>query len=109
MRPTWVQHAGTYERNLRPMIREPGPGANVWSYIDVDDLADAIVLAVGSDLPGHEVMYIAAADNSAGRPLRDLAREDAGAISTARARRLLGWTPARSWRDHLDDRGRRRE
>lgn len=123
LRPTWVQHAGTYERNLRPMIREPGPSANVWSYIDVDDLADAIVLAVGSDLPGHEVMYIAAAENSAGRPLRDLidahldadvevrdlAREDAGGISTARAQRLLGWTPARSWRDHLDDRGRRRE
>jgi len=123
LRPTWVQHAGTYEHNLGPMIRDPGPSANVWSYIDVDDLAEAIVLAVGSDLPGHEVMYIAAADNSAGRPLRDLIdahldadvevrdlpREDAGGISTAKARRLLGWTPARSWRDHLDDRGRRRE
>jgi UDP-glucose 4-epimerase len=122
LRPSWVQHAGNYERNLGPMIREPEPSPNLWSYIDVLDLADAIVLAVESDLPGHEVMFIASPDNSAGRPtrellarlhepeieVRDLPREDASGISTAKAQRLLGWTPTRSWRDHLDDQGRRR-
>ena len=36
-------------------------------------------------------------------------REPAGGISTTKARRLLGWTARRSWRDHLDDSGRRRD
>ena len=65
------------------------------------DLADAIVLAVESDLPGHEVFYIASPDNVGGRPfaelvrryygdeieIRPLAREDASGISCARAER----------------------
>ncbi len=122
LRPSWVQDEGNYERNLGPLIRDPEPSANFWSYVDVDDLADAIRLAVESDVPGHEVMYIAAPDNSAGRPLRELItellgdgavtvralrREDASGISTDKARRLLGWTPRRSWRDVLDGGGRR--
>ena len=31
--------------------------------IDIYDLADSIVLASASEVPGHEVLYIAAADN----------------------------------------------
>ena len=122
LRPSWVQHEGNYERNLGPMIRDPEPSNNLWSYIDVYDLADAIRLAVESRLPGHEVMFIASPDNSAGRPtlellerlhepdieIRDLPRVDGSGISTARAQRLLGWSPTRSWRDYLDDQGRRR-
>jgi UDP-glucose 4-epimerase len=97
---------------------------NFGCYVDADDLAEAIRLAVESDLPGHEVMYAAAADNAAGVPLGEgirrrygdrielrldgLAREDASAISCAKAERLLGWRPRRSWRDHLDAEGRAR-
>jgi len=89
---------------------------NLWSYIDVYDLADAIVLAAESELPGHEVFYIASPDNVGGRDfaeilhtyygdrieLRPLARTDASGISSAKAQRLLGWAPKRSWRDYLD-------
>jgi nucleoside-diphosphate-sugar epimerase len=96
--------------------------ANLWSYIDAYDLADAIVLAVESELPGHEVFYIASPDNVGGRPfaqtvrkyygdqieIRKLAREDASGISSAKAMRMLGWSPKRSWRDYLDDEGRLR-
>lgn len=120
LRPSWVQHGGNIAHNLGPMVRDPQPSPNLWSYIDVDDLAEAIRLAVESDLPGHEVLYIASPDNSAGRPLRqlvdahgpeglevrDLPREDASGISTAKAQRLLGWRPTRTWRDHLDADGR---
>jgi hypothetical protein len=70
-------------------------------------------------LPGHEAMYIVSPDNGAGRPLaelishhfgeavevRDLPRDDAGGISAAKAERLLGYRPKRSWRDYLSPEG----
>jgi UDP-glucose 4-epimerase len=31
---------------------------------------------------------------------------DASGISSAKAQRMLGWTPTRSWRDHLTEDGR---
>lgn len=122
VRPSWVQWEGNYERNLGPDVRDPGPSSGFWSYVDLYDLADAIRLAVESDLPGHEVVYAASPDNSTGRPLaelvrrhygdrvtlRPLPREDASGISCAKAERLLGWRPTRSWRDYLDGQGRLR-
>ena len=123
IRPCWVQHEGNYERNLGPLVRElPADlSPNFLSYIDVYDLADAIVLAAESDLTGHEVFYIASPDNVGNRPLeeivrryygdeievrRPLPREDAGYISIEKARRMLGYAPRRSWRDYLDEEGR---
>ena len=122
VRPSWVQWEGNYERNLGPDVRDPGPSSGFWSYVDLYDLAELIRLAVESDLPGHEVVYGASPDNSTGRPLaelvrrhygdrvplRPLAREDASGISCAKAERLLGWRPTRSWRDYLDGQGRLR-
>jgi UDP-glucose 4-epimerase len=121
IRPCWVQHEGNYERNLGPQVRDAAVlSPNLWSYIDVYDLADALVLAVDSELPGHEVFYIASPDNVGGRPfaemvrkhygdaieLRPLAREDASGISSAKAMKMLGYAPKRSWRDYLDAQGR---
>ena len=121
IRPCWVHHEGNYEGNLGPQVRDPALlSPNFWSYIDVYDLADSIVLAVQSDLPGHEVFYIASPDNVGGRPfaamvrkyygekveIRALAREDASGISCAKAIRMMGYAPKRSWRDYLDAEGR---
>lgn len=123
IRPSWVQHEGNYEQNLGPQVRDASVlSANLWSYIDALDLADAIVLAVESDLPGHEVFYIASPDNVGNRDfgqtlrqfygdtieLRPTGRVDASGISCAKAHRMLGWRPSRSWRDYLDDEGRAR-
>ena len=87
----------------------------------LDCHADAIVLATESDLPGHEVFYIASPDNVGGRPFEEivreyygdaveikmpLPREDASGISCAKAYRMLGYAPKRSWRDYLDGEGR---
>jgi nucleoside-diphosphate-sugar epimerase len=121
IRPSWVQWEGNYERNLGPTLRDPGaataaPSPSGWAYIDAYDLADALRLAAEDDRPGHEVFLIASPDNVVGRPLRelvqatygdeiplgDLEREDASGSSSAKARRDLGWTPSRSWRDYLD-------
>lgn len=121
IRPSWVQHEGNYERNLGPQVRDPSVlSAGFWSYIDVYDLADALCLAAESDLPGHEVFYIASPDNAAGGDfaelvrtyygdkveLRAVDRPDAGGISCAKARKMLGYSPTRSWRDYLDETGR---
>jgi nucleoside-diphosphate-sugar epimerase len=122
IRPTWVQWEGNYARSLGPWLRDPlggPPSGSFWSYIDAYDLADALRLAAESDLPGHEVMYIASPDNCAGRPLmemirrhhgdvevRALDREDASGTSSAKAARLLGYAPSRSWRDYLSEDGR---
>lgn len=38
--------------------------------------------------------------------LRGLDREDASGITSAKAQRMLGWNPKRSWRDFLDVEGR---
>jgi hypothetical protein len=43
-----------------------------------------------------------------GIEFRPLGRTDASAISSAKAERLLGWSARRSWRDYLDEQGRRR-
>jgi nucleoside-diphosphate-sugar epimerase len=119
-----VQDEGSYERNLGPIVRDPSVHVgNYASYIDVHDLCDAVALAIETDLPGHEVFYIASPDTIGGRPLVDTVRthygartvelrptqrEDASAVSSAKAERLLGWKPTRTWRDYLDDEGRAR-
>jgi UDP-glucose 4-epimerase len=121
LRPSWVQNEDNYEQNLGPQVRDASVlSPNLWSYIDAYDLADAIVLATESELPGHEVFYIASPDNVGGRnfgeilhtyygdkiELRATDRPDASGISSAKAQRMLGWTPKRSWRDYLDTDGK---
>jgi nucleoside-diphosphate-sugar epimerase len=122
IRPSWVQDEGSYERNLGPIVRDPSVLiGNYCSYVDVHDLCDAVVLALATDLPGHEVFYVASPDTIGGHPLADTVathydgagielrpteRPDASAVSSAKAQRLLGWRPTRSWRDYLDEQGR---
>jgi UDP-glucose 4-epimerase len=118
VRPSWVQWEGNYDVNLGRALRDPEdtPSASFWSYIDVYDLADALRLAAESALDRHEVLYIASPDNHANRPLAELIRhhhgdavevreplprEDASGISCAKAERVLGYAPTRSWRDYL--------
>src|ERR687897_689331 len=120
IRPSWVQWEGNYAENLGLWIHEPSPSEGFWAYIDAYDLADAIRLAVEADTPGHEGVYIASPDIAAREPLEVLARRfhrdaapelrpseerDPGGISIARARRLLGYDPRRSWRGHPHDAG----
>lgn len=122
IRPCWVQHEGNYERNLGPQVRDASElSPNFWSYIDAYDLADAIILAVESDLPGHEVFYIASPDNVGNRNFEEsvkkyygdkveikkpLPREDCSGISTAKAQKMLGYSPKRTWSDYLDGNGK---
>ena len=117
VRPSLVVTPDTYATVLasfqgRRLRRMP----NQWSYVDADDLADLIVRAAAADTSGHEVVYAAQPDNLLGRPLaellqevygaeapplRELPRPDAGGIAIDKARKLFGWDPQRSWRDHV--------
>jgi UDP-glucose 4-epimerase len=85
---------------------------NLWGYIDARDGAQAVRLALESDLTGTEIFIIANADTVMSRPnaapVKEFypdveARGDLGEhdtlLSIAKARRLLGYQPAYSWRD----------
>jgi len=125
IRPCWVQDLASYERNLGPIVRDPSVLiGNVCSYVDVYDLCEATVLAVESDLPGHEVLYVASPDTIGGHPLEEVVRRhhgmtqvelrpidrpDASAVDCSKAHRLLGWEPKRSWRNYLDADGRMKQ
>jgi len=121
LRPAWVQDGESYAADLGPVIRAGRPrGVAGWPYIDVDDVAEAVRLAVESDLPGHEAFYIAAPDTIGGfnlhaswrkanpgsaTELRPLSRPDASGIDSGKAQRLLGWQATRTWRHYLTDSG----
>jgi nucleoside-diphosphate-sugar epimerase len=121
LRSSWLQFEQNIEANIGELVRNKDAKSNNYhSYTDPYDLAEAIRLALEADLDGHEVIFTAAPDNVGGRdfaelvretyrldiPIRHLARRDASGISSAKAQRVLGWEPKRSWRDYLDTDGR---
>jgi nucleoside-diphosphate-sugar epimerase len=88
---------------------------NLWGYVDVRDVAQACRLGLTAGVQGAEVFIIAAADTVMDRPSRDLMAEVfptvplrgdlAGhdtLLSIAKARRLLGYAPVHSWRNHVE-------
>ncbi|MFZ0088835.1 MAG: NAD(P)-dependent oxidoreductase [Solirubrobacteraceae bacterium] len=87
---------------------------NLWAYIDVRDAASSCRRALEADVSGAQSVIIAAADTIMTRPTRELlaarfpdvpVRRELGEFETLlsikRARELLGWEPAHSWRDEL--------
>jgi nucleoside-diphosphate-sugar epimerase len=86
---------------------------NLWSYIDGRDGAQAVVRALENARPGFEAYIIANADTVMSRSSAELAAEvfpavtvtkDLGEhetmLSIDKARRLLGFEPEHSWRNH---------
>jgi nucleoside-diphosphate-sugar epimerase len=87
---------------------------NLWGYVDVRDVAQSCLRALETDLRGAEHFIVAAADTVMNRPSRELmaevypsvtyrptAGEYDSLLSSEKARRLLGYVPAHSWRDHV--------
>ncbi|MBG6183291.1 UDP-glucose 4-epimerase [Arthrobacter sp. CAN_A214] len=87
---------------------------NLWGYIDGRDGAQAVLRALESAGPGFDRFLIAAADTVMSRSSADLAAEvfpgvemvrEVGQhetlLSIDKARRVLGFDPQHSWRDHL--------
>jgi nucleoside-diphosphate-sugar epimerase len=86
---------------------------NLWGYVDARDVAESCRLALDSNV-GAEHFIVAAADTVMNRPSRELMSEvypsvpyqpTAGdfdtLLSIEKARKLLGYEPQWSWRDHI--------
>jgi len=87
---------------------------NLWGYIDARDGAQAVRRALEVGPPGFEQYIIAAADTVMSRPNAELLAEVFPDVPVARevgenetllsidkARRMLGYDPQHSWRDHV--------
>jgi nucleoside-diphosphate-sugar epimerase len=85
---------------------------NLWSYVDVRDAVRACRLALEAPVAGAEACVVAAADTTMDRPTRELLErwapglrpaadlaEHGSLLSSARARRVIGYEPAHSWRE----------
>lgn len=90
---------------------------NLWGYVDAADVAHAVHRSLMADIEGANAFIVAAADTCMTTPSADLmarvypdvpmTRPVAGhetLLSIDKARRLLGYDPTHSWRDHLVDR-----
>lgn len=101
------------ERLDDPALSAPA----LFNYVDARDVAafaDALLVAL-DDIPNGERFFVGADDALARRPLSELlpqfhpgtdgaAADLTGttpAFSSAKAARLLGWRPTRTWRDEL--------
>ena len=87
---------------------------NLWGYIDARDGAQAVRLGLERTEPGAEVFVIANADTVMSRSSAELVaeafpgvevRKELGEHETLlgidKARRVLGYDPQHSWRDHV--------
>lgn len=87
-------------------------GCECYSYIHLDDIAEAMVSALDADCAGHEVVWVSAPDPRVAESVEEIAEEhfrgiegveDAVArdsfMDLSKARHLLGWEPKRLIRD----------
>jgi nucleoside-diphosphate-sugar epimerase len=88
---------------------------NLWGYVDARDVAESCRLALEADV-GAEHFIVAAKDTVMNRPSRELMAEVYPSVpyrptvgefdtllSNEKARRLLGYEPRWSWRNHIAD------
>ena len=87
---------------------------NLWGYVDVRDVAQAVRRGLEADTTGAEVCIVAADDTVMLRPSADLMAEVFPTVPLRRpvvgretllsvdaARRLLGYAPEHHWADHV--------
>ena len=111
IRPPWIASP----EELREVRRAGGRTVTEFGpchYIDVRDLAEALRKAVERPLSGCRTLFVGAGESSVAEPLSELYPRllpaiggmaagltgTASWVSITRARRLLDWTPRRSWR-----------
>jgi nucleoside-diphosphate-sugar epimerase len=110
-----VRSPGNYDVYPQRRKNATGQAGGLWSYVDARDVGQACVKFWASNLTGHSVFNLSAADNwldvsveevlSASNYADVPCREGFGGSATgwdiSKARDLLGYAPKYSWRDHL--------
>jgi nucleoside-diphosphate-sugar epimerase len=112
--PTQQGHT-VAERIADPALSAPA----LFNYVDARDVATFVDVLLNAlpEIPNAEVFFVGADDALARRPLSELLPQfvpgsehlasgltgTAPAFSNAKARRVLGWQPAHSWRAELGD------
>ncbi len=114
----WAGAPTQQGHTVRERLDDPALSAPaLFNYVDARDVAaftHRLLEALG-DIPNGEVFFVSADDALARRPLAELVPEffpgtelvaqaltgTTSAFSSAKARRLLGWQPAHSWRTEL--------
>jgi nucleoside-diphosphate-sugar epimerase len=115
IRPATIYAPDEYRARPKDQGYDLSSGAlagNLWSYVDVRDVARMVEAALAADCGGHERFFCVADENSLGQPTTELIEAAAGelpaectlsgsdsAISNAKAREVLDWEPAHSWRE----------
>ncbi len=103
--------------NLRGAWGDPAARKwNLWSYIDVRDVAQSCRLGLEAPVTGSHNVIIAAADTVMTTPSAELMRQVFPGVEIRRdvgefeslfaidgARQLLGFEPKHSWRQHISD------
>ena len=114
LRFPWIHTPETFAAQVRPLQGDPAAGAaNLWSYVDSRDAAEATRLALTADIAEHEACFVAAADSFMPIPSRELVAahypaavirkglsEYGSLLDAAKAERVLGFRPAHSWRSY---------
>ena len=123
IRPSWVQHPGDYALHLAaahadhrggPRTRGATSTPRIWRTRSCWR-PPATCRATRCSTSPRPTTTPDSRWPSSSRPttavsceLRDVSRADASGISSAKAARMLGYAPTRSWRDYLDEHGRPR-
>jgi nucleoside-diphosphate-sugar epimerase len=114
LRFPWIHTPQTFAEQVRPLWAEPAAGAsNLWSYIDTRDVAEAVRLALTTEIGGHEACFVAAADSFMPIPSRGLVADHypttvihdeladyVSLLSSAKAEAILGFHARHSWRSY---------
>lgn len=117
----WSGAPTSLGHTMRERVDDPALAApSLFNYLDARDAGRFVTRLVDAldEIPNGETFFVGAADALARRPLAELiplfhpgterlAAALTGttpAFSTAKANRLLGWSPRYSWRDQLADR-----
>jgi nucleoside-diphosphate-sugar epimerase len=91
---------------------------NLWGYVDVRDVAQAVRRGLAADVDGSEICIVAAANTVMPRPSAELMAEvfpevplrrpvegRETLLSIERARSVMGYVPEHRWRDHVPEPG----
>jgi nucleoside-diphosphate-sugar epimerase len=114
LRLAWIHTPESFAAQLRPLWADPAAGAaNLWSYVDARDVAEAVRLALEAEIAGYEACFIAAADSFMPTPSRELVAafypetairenlsEFGSLLDCEKAGRLLGYRARHSWRSY---------